>query len=99
MTYWVLGLNVLGIASIAAGLNFIVTILNMRAPGMTLTKLPVFTWMTFITSILIVLALPVLTVALIQLQVDRIYLTNFFNPVAGGRSGTLAAYVLALRSP
>ncbi len=84
MTYWVLGLNVLGIASIAAGLNFIVTILNMRAPGMTLTKLPVFTWMTFITSILIVLALPVLTVALIQLQVDRIYLTNFFNPVAGG---------------
>lgn len=84
MTYWVLGLNVLGIASIAAGLNFIVTILNMRAPGMTLTKMPVFTWMTFITSVLIVLALPVLTVALIQLQVDRIYLTNFFNPAAGG---------------
>ena len=84
MTYWVLGLNVLGIASIAAGLNFIVTILNMRAPGMTLTKMPVFVWMTFITSVLIVLALPVLTVALIQLQVDRLFLTNFFNPVAGG---------------
>ncbi len=84
MTYWVLGLNVLGIASIAAGLNFIVTILNMRAPGMSLTKMPVFTWMTFITSVLIVLALPVLTVALIQLQVDRLYGTHFYNPAAGG---------------
>ncbi len=84
MTYWVLGLNVLGIASIAAGLNFIVTILNMRAPGMTLTKMPVFTWMTFVTSVLIVLALPVLTVALIQLQVDRLYGTHFYNPAAGG---------------
>ncbi len=84
MTYWVLGLNVLGIASIAAGLNFIVTILNMRAPGLSLTKLPVFTWMTFVTSVLIVLALPVLTVALIQLQVDRLYGTHFYNPAAGG---------------
>ncbi len=84
MTYWVLGLNVLGIASIAAGLNFIVTILNMRAPGMTLTKMPVFTWMTFVTSVLIVLALPVLTVALIQLQVDRLYGTHFYNTAAGG---------------
>ena len=84
MTYWVLGLNVLGIASIAAGLNFVVTILNMRAPGMSLTKMPVFTWMTFVTSVLIVLALPVLTVALIQLQVDRLYGTNFYNPAAGG---------------
>lgn len=84
MTYWVLGLNVLGIASIAAGLNFVVTILNMRAPGMSLTKLPVFTWMTLVTSVLIILALPVLTVALIQLQVDRLYGTHFYNPEAGG---------------
>ncbi len=84
MTYWVIGLNILGIASIAAGLNFIVTILNMRAPGMTLTKMPVFTWMTFVTSVLIVLALPVLTVALIQLQVDRLYGTHFYDPAAGG---------------
>ncbi len=84
MTYWVLGLNILGVASIAAGLNFIVTILNMRAPGMTLTKMPVFTWMTFVTSVLIVLALPVLTVALIQLQVDRLYGTHFYDTAAGG---------------
>ncbi|CAI8035852.1 Cytochrome c oxidase subunit 1 [Geodia barretti] len=50
MNFWVIGLNILGVASIAAGLNFIVTILNMRAPGMSLTKMPVFTWMTFVTS-------------------------------------------------
>jgi len=84
MTYWVMGLNVLGIASIAAGLNFIVTIINMRAPGMSMMKMPVFTWMTFITSILIVLALPVLGVAGIQMTADRVYGTNFFNSEAGG---------------
>ncbi|MCY4473945.1 MAG: cytochrome c oxidase subunit I [Chloroflexi bacterium] len=84
MNFWVIGLNILGVASIAAGLNFIVTILNMRAPGMSLTKMPVFTWMTFVTSVLIVLALPVLTVALIQLQVDRLYGTHFYNTAAGG---------------
>ena len=84
MTYWVLGLNVLGVGSIAGGLNFIVTIINMRAPGMSLMKMPVFTWMTFITSILIVLALPVLGVAGIQMTADRVYGTNFFNSEAGG---------------
>ena len=84
MTYWVLGLNVLGIASIAAGLNFIVTIVNMRAPGMTLFRMPIFVWMALITSVLIILALPILTVALIQLQSDRLYGTNFYNPAAGG---------------
>ncbi len=84
MTYWVMGLNVLGVASIAAGLNFIVTIINMRAPGMSMMKMPVFTWMTFITSILIVLALPILGVAGIQMTADRVYGTNFFNSEAGG---------------
>ena len=84
MTYWIVGLNVLGIASIAAGLNFIVTILNMRAPGMDMFKLPVFTWMTLVTSVLIVLALPILAVAGIQLQTDRIYGTHFFNSLGGG---------------
>ena len=77
-------LNVLGVASIAAGLNFIVTIINMRAPGLHMMRLPVFTWMTLITSVLIVLALPILAVAGIQLTADRIYGTNFFNSEAGG---------------
>ena len=84
MTYWIVGLNVLGVASIAAGLNFIVTILNMRAPGMDMFKLPIFTWMTLVTSVLIVLAMPVLAVAGIQLQTDRIYGTHFFNSLGGG---------------
>jgi cytochrome c oxidase subunit 1 len=84
MTYWIISLNILGVASIAAGLNFVVTIINMRAPGMTLFKMPVFTWMTLITSILIVLALPVLAVAGIQLQADRLFGTHFYNSLAGG---------------
>ena len=84
MTYWVVGLNVLGVASIAAGLNFIVTILNMRAPGMGMFKIPIFTWMTLITSVLIVLAMPVLAVAGIQLMSDRVYGTHFFNSLGGG---------------
>ncbi len=84
MTYWVVGLNVLGVASIAAGLNFIVTILNMRAPGMDMFKIPIFTWMTLITSVLIVLAMPILAVAGIQLMTDRVYGTHFFNSLGGG---------------
>ena len=84
ITYWVMGLNILGVASIAAGLNFIVTIINMRAPGLHMMRLPVFTWMTLITSVLIVLALPILAVAGIQLTADRIYGTNFFNSEQGG---------------
>ena len=84
ITYWIMGLNILGVASIAAGLNFIVTIINMRAPGLHMMRLPVFTWMTLITSVLIVLALPILAVAGIQLTADRIYGTNFFNSEAGG---------------
>ena len=84
VTYWILGLQVLGIASLAAGFNFLTTIINMRAPGMTFMKLPVFIWMTAVVNVLIVLAFPVITVALIQLQFDRLYGTHFFNPVMGG---------------
>ena len=76
--FWIVGLQVLGIASLAAAFNFIVTIINMRAPGMTLMKMPLFTWMTFITAILLVLAFPVITVALIELMFDRSSGTNFF---------------------
>ena len=82
--FWIISLQVLGIASLAAAFNFIVTIINMRAPGMTFSRLPVFTWMSFITAILLVLAFPVITVALIELQFDRFYGTNFFVTSAGG---------------
>ncbi|TAK23435.1 MAG: cytochrome c oxidase subunit I [Chloroflexota bacterium] len=84
MDYYTVGLMVLGVASVAAALNFIVTIVNMRAPGMTLMRLPVFVWMSLVTSILIVLAFPVITIALLMLTLDRMVGTSFFNPNGGG---------------
>ena len=84
VTFWIIGLQALGIASLAAGFNFLATIINMRAPGMSFFKLPVFIWMTMVTNVLIVLAFPVITVALIQLMLDRQFGTNFFNAAEGG---------------
>jgi cytochrome c oxidase subunit 1 len=81
--YWVLSLLVLGIGSVAAGFNFVVTIINMRAPGMSLMRMPLFTWMTLLTSLLLILAFPVITVALIELLLDRLFGANFFNVAAG----------------
>ena len=82
--FWVLGLQVLGIASLAAGFNFLVTIINMRAPGMRMMRLPVFTWMTLITQIIVVTAFPVITVALVFLMFDRFFGTTFYSVAAGG---------------
>ena len=81
--FWIISLLILGIASLAAAFNFIVTIVNMRAPGMTMMRLPLFTWMTLLTAILLVLAFPVITVALIELLFDRTFGMNFFNVTAG----------------
>ena len=81
--YWILGLQVLGVSSLAAAFNFIVTIVNMRAPGMSMMKLPVFAWMTLIVSFLLVLAFPVLTVAITLLLFDRLFGTTFFDTTAG----------------
>ena len=82
--FWVFGLQLLGIASTAGAVNLIVTMLNMRAPGMTLMRMPVFTWMTLVSSFLILFAMPVITVALFLLMFDRSFGSNFFNPAAGG---------------
>ncbi|HXG41920.1 MAG TPA: cytochrome c oxidase subunit I [Dehalococcoidia bacterium] len=82
--FWALGLQILGISSLASGFNFIVTILNMRAPGMSLLRMPVFTWMTLVTSFLIIFAMPVLAVGLFELSFDRLFGANFFNPLKGG---------------
>ncbi|MEX0682986.1 MAG: cytochrome c oxidase subunit I [Dehalococcoidia bacterium] len=84
MDFWMLGIQMLGIASLAGGFNFIVTILNMRAPGMTLFRMPVFVWMTLVTSFLIIFAMPVIAVALFELSFDRLFGANFFNAAAGG---------------
>jgi cytochrome c oxidase subunit 1 len=82
--FWVLGLQLLGVASIAGAVNFIVTILKMRAPGMTFNRMPLFTWMTLIVSFLIVFAFPSITIALILLMFDRMMGTSFFLPGGGG---------------
>ncbi len=81
---WVMGLQLLGVASIAAALNFIVTIINLRAPGMTMMRLPVFTWMTLFTSFLIILSFPAITIALVEIMMDRLFGTNFFEVSSGG---------------
>ena len=82
--FYVVSLLILGTSSLIGAMNFIVTIINMRAPGMTMMRLPVFTWSSLVVSFLLVLSLPVLTVALVQLYFDRNYGTNFFLPEAGG---------------
>ena len=82
--FWMMGLQILGISSLAAAVNFFVTVVNLRAPGMKLMRMPMFTWMSFITQLLILLAFPVITVALILLMMDRVAGTGFYVPAAGG---------------
>ncbi len=82
--FWLIGLLILGTSSMAAAFNFIVTILNMRAPGMSMMRMPLFVWMTLVVSFLLVFAFPVITVALLELGFDRFFGGNFFNPDRGG---------------
>jgi len=82
--FWLIGLSILGVASIAGGVNFVTTIIQLRAPGMKLMRMPMFTWMTLVTSFLLITALPVIAVALILLGFDRFYGANFYNVAAGG---------------
>ncbi len=82
--FWAMGLQVLGLASLIAAINFFVTILNMRAPGMTLLKMPIFIWTTLVTQVLLIFALPVITIALVMITFDRKFGTGFFNPGQGG---------------
>ena len=84
MSFYALGLITLGVSSLAGAFNFLVTIINMRAPGMTLMRMPPFIWMTLVTSFLLVTAMPVITVGLIQILFDRNFGTNFFDTTAGG---------------
>jgi cytochrome c oxidase subunit I len=81
---WILGLLVVGTSSLLGAINFIVTILRLRAPGMSMTRVPIFTWATLSTSILVVLAVPSLTAALMMLFADRHLGTVFFDPTHGG---------------
>ncbi|MFN8591744.1 MAG: cbb3-type cytochrome c oxidase subunit I [Thermomicrobiales bacterium] len=77
--FWAIGIQVLGIASMAAAFNFIVTIINLRAPGMSMMRMPIFSWATLIVSILIIMAFPAITIALFFLLFDRIGGTHFYS--------------------
>jgi len=82
--FWVIGLSILGISSILGGVNFITTIINLRAPGMKLMRMPLFSWMTFVTSFILITAMPVIAVALVLLAFDRFFGSGFFLPEMGG---------------
>jgi cytochrome c oxidase subunit 1 len=84
MTFYALGLLITGIASTVGAINLAVTVINMRAPGMSLFRMPVFVWMGLVVQFLLAFSLPIITVALFEMLFDRRWGTNFFNPVNGG---------------
>ena len=81
--FYSIGLQIAGVASLIGSVNLIVTVLNMRAPGMTLFRMPVFTWMQLVVQMLLLFSLPVITVALFLLSFDRNFGSNFFNVAQG----------------
>ncbi len=83
---WIVGLTLIGTSSILGAINFLVTIFKMRAPGMTLFRMPIMVWTILVTSVLVLMATPVLTSALIMLFIDRNYGGNFFDPANGGQA-------------
>jgi len=86
LDYYIWGLQVAGVGTTLSGINLIVTIVKMRAPGMTLMKMPIFTWTALCTNALIVASFPVLTAALVLMSLDRYLGTNFFTNDLGGNS-------------
>jgi cytochrome c oxidase subunit 1 len=81
---WIISLMILGVSSLMGAINYITTVVNMRAPGMSWFRLPLFVWSIFLTAILLLLALPVLTAALAMLLFDHTMGTSFFLPEGGG---------------
>ncbi|GHF94264.1 aa3-type cytochrome oxidase subunit I [Streptomyces thermodiastaticus] len=81
---WVMGLVVAGLSTTLGAVNFITTILCLRAPGMTMFRMPLFTWNVLFTSILVLLAFPVLTAALLALEADRKFGAHIYDPASGG---------------
>jgi len=86
VTYWALGLLVTGLGSVATGVNIIATILTLRAPGVTLRRLPLFTWMSLFQAALVLAALPALNASLVMLLADRLLGAHFFDTTRGGNA-------------
>jgi cytochrome c oxidase subunit 1 len=84
MDYWALGVQILGLASLLSAINFITTIFTMRAPGMTMMRMPVFAWMALVVAFLLLFSLPMIAVGLFEVFLDRNMGTLFFNAAAGG---------------
>jgi cytochrome c oxidase subunit 1 len=81
---WIASLTLLGMSSVLGSINFLATIFKMRAPGMTLLRMPMFVWNTLVTSVLLLFSVPVLTAGLMMLFIDRNYGGGFFDPALGG---------------
>ena len=81
---WIMGLAVSGLGTILGGVNMITTVICMRAPGMTMWRVPIFTWAILVTSVLVLVAFPVLTAALLSLASDRHFGSHVFDPANGG---------------
>ena len=93
------GIFITGFSSILTGLNFIVTIHRMRAPGMTWFRMPLFLWSMYATSLIFVLGTPVLAITMLLVAAERLFHFGFFDPSARRRSGAVPAPVLVLLAP
>lgn len=82
--YWIWSVQIAGVGSLLSGINFLVTILKMRCPGMTLMKMPLFTWSALMSMVLVIFAFPILTATLAMLTLDRYMGMHFFTSEAGG---------------
>ena len=84
LDFWALGVVFIGISTTVGGINFIVTTFKMRAPGMTVARMPIFVWAILVTSFLIIFALPAITLGPLLMEFDRALGTSFYDPAAGG---------------
>ncbi|HEX2910447.1 MAG TPA: cytochrome c oxidase subunit I [Chloroflexia bacterium] len=99
MDFWALGLLLVGVGTTAAGVNLVVTILCLRAPGMRLFQVPMFTWTSLINGFLIIITLPPLNAALVMLTIDRQLNAHFFTPQSGGSAILWQHYFWAFGHP